>query len=97
MSFGIPRAVRQVRLNESRTTMEADTDPGQGIETAGERPGLPARFRNRRDLLIYAYLRIRQTRRYWLLPVLGLVALIGLFLNLFTGHNVLPAIYSLIP
>ena len=57
----------------------------------------PRRFHNRREMFTYAYLRIRETRKWWLLPVLFLLMLIGLFLNLFTGYNVLPAIYSLIP
>lgn len=55
------------------------------------------RFTSRSEMFLYAMLRIRQTRRYWLIPVLLLLALLGLFLNLFTGYNVLPAIYSLIP
>jgi len=54
-------------------------------------------FESRKDLFLYLWIRIRTTRRYWLIPVLLLVVLGGLLLNLFTGHNVLPAIYSLIP
>lgn len=54
-------------------------------------------MRNMRDLFLYGYLRIKETRKWWLLPVLLCLIVIGLFLNLFTGYNVLPAIYSLIP
>jgi Family of unknown function (DUF5989) len=54
-------------------------------------------IKNRRDFFLYAYLRIKQTRKWWLLPVLVLLMIIGIFLNMFTGYNVLPAIYSLIP
>jgi NADPH:quinone reductase-like Zn-dependent oxidoreductase len=54
-------------------------------------------FRNRREFAAYAWFRIVQTRRYWLLPVLALVLAASLLLNVFTGYNVLPAIYSLIP
>lgn|GEM_PF-4434132 len=55
------------------------------------------RFNNKRELFWYAFLRIRETRKWWLIPVLVLLILGGFFLNLFTGYNVLPAIYSLIP
>jgi hypothetical protein len=60
------------------------------------KPPVP-RFKNRREMLYFALWRIHQTRRYWLLPVLVLVAVLGLLVNVFTGYNVLPAIYSLIP
>jgi len=76
--------------------------PEQGAPEAG--PGLPPGrpdgrmvFASRWDLFLYMFLRIRETRRYWLIPVLLFVGLLGLMVNLFTGHNVLPAIYSLIP
>ncbi|MBM4387693.1 MAG: hypothetical protein FJ088_08135 [Deltaproteobacteria bacterium] len=54
-------------------------------------------FRNKREFIWYALVRIHQTRRYWLLAVLALVVTFGFFINLFTGYNILPAIYSLIP
>lgn len=43
------------------------------------------------------FVRVRQTRKWWLLPVLLLLAAIGIVLNVFSSYNVLPAIYSLIP
>ncbi len=55
------------------------------------------RFKNKRELFWYAFMRIRETRKWWLIPVLVLLVIGGFFLNLFTGYNVLPAIYSLIP
>ncbi len=55
------------------------------------------RFKNRKELFWYAFMRIKETRKWWLLPVLILLVVFGFFLNLFTGYNVLPAIYSLIP
>jgi len=55
------------------------------------------KFHNRREMFMYLYLRIKETRKWWLLPVLVLLVILGFFLNLFTGYNVLPAIYSLIP
>lgn len=55
------------------------------------------RFNSRREFASYAWFRIVQTRRYWLLPVLFLIVCGSLLLNVFTGYNVLPAVYSLIP
>jgi len=55
------------------------------------------RFKNKRELFWYAFMRIRETRKWWLIPVLVLLVIGGFFLNLFIGYNVLPAIYSLIP
>lgn len=69
--------------------------PARPAETPAPRQ-VPV-FESRRDMFLYLWIRIRTTRRYWLIPVLLLVVLGGLLLNLFTGHNVLPAIYSLIP
>lgn len=56
-----------------------------------------ARFKNRREFAAYAWFRIVDTRRFWLLPVLLVILMASLVLNVFTGYNVLPAIYSLIP
>jgi len=63
-------------------------------EGPDDKPGPP--FASRRDFLLYTIVRIHRTRRYWLIPVLFLLVILGLILNLFTGYNVLPAIYSLI-
>ena len=63
----------------------------------GKTPKKQVEIKNLKDLFIFSCYRIRQTRRYWLLPALILLMLMGFFLNIFTGYNVLPAIYSLIP
>jgi hypothetical protein len=70
-------------------------EQGKADSTSGE-PSRP-RFASRRDFLLYTIVRIHRTRRYWLIPVLFVLVILGLILNLFTGYNVLPAIYSLIP
>lgn len=75
---------------ESSSKKEPDKEKNECIEGKYS-------FESNRKLFWYAYLRIRETRRYWLLPVLLFLIVIGFFLNLFTGYNVLPAIYSLIP
>ena len=77
-------------------------DPSERAPHTDERPQSPGDagvrlFRNRREFALYAWLRIVQTRRYWLLPVLAFILLTSMLLNVFTGYNVLPAIYSLIP
>ena len=66
-------------------------DPGK------ESKKTPFKVGNRKELFLYSYLRIKQTRKWWLLPILMLILLFGIFLNVFTGYNVLPAIYSFIP
>lgn len=65
----------------------ADTNAGQTLTAVT----------NRREFFLYGLMRIHQTRRYWLLPALMAIAAFGLIVNLFTGYNALPAIYSLIP
>ncbi|MDP8254385.1 MAG: DUF5989 family protein [Candidatus Alcyoniella australis] len=54
-------------------------------------------FRNRRELLLYSYLRIRETKKWWLLPILLLWIALGVVINIFAPGSVMPAIYSLIP
>ncbi|MHA1569381.1 MAG: DUF5989 family protein [Alphaproteobacteria bacterium] len=60
-------------------------------------PAGPPQFTSRRELFLYAYIRIKETRKWWLLPILIVLVIIGMFINVFTGNSVLPAIYSLIP
>ena len=73
---------------------EQDTGTNDAPDAASE--GAP-RFQSRQEFAAYAWFRIVETRRYWLLPVLALILVGSLVLNVFTGYNVLPAIYSLIP
>lgn len=84
------------RNTESENLPESLATPPAPLATEGGPPQALV-FENRKDMVLYMWLRIRETRRYWLIPVLAFVGLVGLLLNLFTGHNVLPAIYSLIP
>jgi hypothetical protein len=73
-----------------------EIEPTQATGEATSPAGRP-RFHSQREMLLYLFTRIRNTGRWWLLPLLGLAALLGVLLNVFAGHNVLPAIYSLIP
>jgi len=75
---------------------EEETRVAAGDGSKEAAPTVPG-FRSRRELFFFAFHRIRETRRYWLVPVLLFLIGVGLFLNLFTRYNVLPAIYSLIP
>lgn len=75
----------------------SDRDDAREGTSEGQEEKAELKFESRREMFYYAFLRIKETRRYWLLPVLALLVLIGFFLNIFAGYNVLPAIYSLIP
>ena len=74
-------------------------DQGASAVTTSERELAPDRphFENRRQMVAYLFMRVRETNKLWLLPILLLVMLFGSILNIFSGPNVLPAIYSLIP
>lgn len=47
------------------------------------------------DLLVLLFLKIKQARKWWLLPFLLLLAFLGLFVSLTGNQSVLPAIYAL--
>jgi len=70
-------------------------DPQEQSQGTGQ--GRIQKFRNQWQLFLFALTRIRETRKWWLLPVLLLLVIFGLFLNLFTGYNILPAIYGFVP
>lgn len=74
-------------------------DEGDSIEALPAEDGRlePRRFGSAREFYAWAAGRIWATGRIWLFPVLLVLMIVGLFLNVFTGYNVLPAIYSLIP
>jgi hypothetical protein len=62
-----------------------------------EIPPIEQEFGSTLDLYRYILNRLWVTGRFWLLPAIVVVFVLGFFLNLFTGLNVLPAIYSLVP
>lgn len=62
----------------------------------GTRPGpMTPKFRNNRELLFYLLLLIRDNRKWWLLPMWLVLALLGVFISLTGNHAMLPAIYAL--
>lgn len=50
-------------------------------------------FKNNKELLIYLFLRIKQTGKWWLIPLLMLLAVFSLFISLTGNQSILPAIY----
>ena len=69
-------------------------------ETPGEPPTRKAErasFKSRWEFFAYAYARIVQSGKWWLLPVLLALMIVGVVLNMFTSYNILPAVYSLFP
>lgn len=82
-------------MEESR--IEPVAPGGEPSVTDGEtRPGpVMPKFRNNRELLFYLLLLIRDNRKWWLLPMWLVLALLGLFISLTGNHAMLPAIYAL--
>ncbi|MEW5945070.1 MAG: DUF5989 family protein [bacterium] len=54
------------------------------------------RFDNNRELLLYLYIQIKQQRKWWLFPILMVLAFLALFISLTSGNSsILPAIYAI--
>jgi len=53
------------------------------------------RVRGNHDLLIRLFFLIKENKKWWLLPVLAVLALLGLFTGLSGNQSILPAIYAL--
>ncbi len=52
-------------------------------------------FKNNRDLLVFLFIMIRENRKWWLIPMLLVLAVLGLFMSLTGNASLLPAIYAL--
>jgi hypothetical protein len=52
-------------------------------------------FKNNRELLFFLLVLIRENRKWWLLPLWLVLALLGLFIGLTGNTSLLPAIYAL--
>ncbi len=50
-------------------------------------------LKSNRDLLYYLLIRIRETRKWWLLPLLLLLAVLSMFISFTGNQSILPAIY----
>jgi len=53
----------------------------------------PPKFTSNREFLSFLFQRIRAKRKWWLLPLLGLLYLLAHFFNLPGKESVLPALY----
>lgn len=53
------------------------------------------RFKNNKDLLIGLFLLIKENKKWWLLPLLLVLALLGIFVSFTGNQTILPAIYAL--
>lgn len=47
------------------------------------------------EVLTYLFVLIMQKKKWWLLPLLILLAFLSVFVNLSGSHSILPAIYAL--
>lgn len=47
------------------------------------------------DLLLYMFVRIKTTGKWWLLPLLVFLAFLSIFVRLSSNSSILPAIYAL--
>ncbi|MFC1698406.1 DUF5989 family protein [Candidatus Omnitrophota bacterium] len=54
-----------------------------------------SRLKNNKDLLIELFILIKENKKWWLLPFLLVLALLGLFVSLTGNQSILPAIYAL--
>ena len=63
-------------------------------ETDGRtHPGKPVK--SNWDLLLLLFAMIKNSRKWWLLPLLAILAFLGIFVTLTGNQSVLPAIYAL--
>lgn len=65
-------------------------DSGKGMDNKN-RPEI----KNNADLLLYLLVRIKTTGKWWLLPLLIVLAFLSIFVSLTGNTAVLPAIYAL--
>jgi hypothetical protein len=47
------------------------------------------------DILIELFVMIKTHKKWWLLPLLLVLAFLSMFVNLSSNHSILPAIYAL--
>jgi len=47
------------------------------------------------DLILFLFIMIKSTRKWWLLPLLIVLAFLSIFVSLTGNTSVLPAIYAL--
>jgi hypothetical protein len=52
-------------------------------------------FKSNRDLLLALYILIKANKKWWLIPLLMVLAFLSLFVSLTGNQSILPAIYAL--
>ncbi|MBN2407369.1 MAG: hypothetical protein JXJ19_06705 [Elusimicrobia bacterium] len=53
------------------------------------------KIKNNWELLQFLFIVIKENKKWWLLPLLLIIAFLGLFISLTGNTSVLPAIYAL--
>ncbi len=53
------------------------------------------KFKNNRELLLFLFIAIKENRKWWLLPLLFVLAILSVFVSLTGNTTLLPAIYAL--
>ena len=53
------------------------------------------RIQSNKDLLLELFLMIKEHKKWWLLPLLFVLAFLSIFVNLAGNSSILPAIYAL--
>jgi len=54
-----------------------------------------SKISSNRELLIELFLMIKEHKKWWLLPLLFVLAFLSIFVNLAGNSSILPAIYAL--
>ncbi|MBL7197055.1 MAG: hypothetical protein ISS47_03035 [Candidatus Omnitrophica bacterium] len=52
-------------------------------------------FKNDKEILIQIFILIKETRKWWLLPLFIILIFLSLFISLTGNQSILPAIYTL--
>ncbi len=67
-----------------------------GKKEENKKPGAHKRdIKSNLDILIELFVLIKTHKKWWLLPLLLVLAFLSMFVNLSGNHSILPAIYAL--
>ncbi|GEM_PF-1593154 len=84
--FGMPaNPPGQTQARETHITSTRQTEATIGAQ--------PLRFENNGDFLRFLFTRIREKKKWWLLPLLLLLYVLSMFFNIPGKESVLPALY----
>lgn len=64
-------------------------------KSENDRQDQPLKFENNREVLLFLFIMIKENKKWWLLPMLAVLAILSLFASLTGNASVLPAIYAL--